>query len=69
MHSIITIVVTHGKIFFLTLQYYIGFAIYQHESATGIHVFPTQNPPPSTHPGRSHWVVPVHQPQASSIMH
>ena len=24
--------------FFLTLQYCIGFAIYQHESATGIHL-------------------------------
>ena len=25
--------------YFLTLQYCIGFAIYQHESITGIHVF------------------------------
>ena len=33
--------------YFLTLQYCIGFAIYQHESATGIYVFPILNPPPS----------------------
>ena len=54
---------------FLTLQYCIGFAIYQHESATGIHVFPILNPPPSSLPVPSHWVVPVYQPQASSIVH
>ena len=28
-------------IFFLTLKYCISFAIYQNESATGIHVFPS----------------------------
>ena len=36
------------KFYFLTLQYCIGFAIYQHDSATGIHVFPILNPPPSS---------------------
>ena len=56
-------------ILFLTLQYCIGFAIYQHESSTGIHVFPILSPPPSSLPVPSFWVVPVHQPQASSIVH
>ena len=36
--------------YFLTLQYCIGFAIYQHESATGIHVFPMLSPLPSASP-------------------
>ena len=52
---------------FLTLQYCIGFAIYQNKSATGIHVFPILNPPPSSLPIPYLWVVPVHQTQASSI--
>ena len=53
----------------ITLQYCIGFAIHQHESATGIHVFPIPNPPPSFLPIPSLWVVPVHRPQATNIMH
>ena len=56
-------------LFYLTLQYCIGFTTYQNESATGTHVFPILNPPPSSLPIPSLWVVPVHQPQASSIMH
>ena len=44
----------------ITLQYCIGFAIHQHESATGIHVFPLPLPSPCHPSGSSQCTSPEH---------
>ena len=54
---------------FKILQYCISLAKHRNESATGIPVLPILNPPPTSLPIPSLWVIPVHQPQASSIVH
>ena len=56
-------------ILFFTLQYCIAFAIHQHESTMGVHVLPILKAPSHLPPHPIPWVIPVHQPHASCILH
>ena len=62
-------IIVYLFLLYFTLQYCIGFAIHQHESTTGVHMFPILNPPLTFFPISSLWVIPVHQPQASCILY
>ena len=63
------IIIFFNFILFLNMKHCISFAKHQNESTTGIHVLPILNPPHSSLLTPSLWVVPAHQPQASSIVH
>ena len=56
---------------YFTLQLCIGFAIHWHQSTTGVHEIPNMNPPPTSLPTTSLWVIPCTSPKhaVSCIRH